>query len=170
MRDAQKSRVYEAENVLKVMVRRAEESGNPEVVIDGITLVLPPEARFGNLESIQEYVDKVQAMPGVRKAFPRRGLRPVTVRHRKGDRHAHYEPDTATIAVHNGGKRKDMRELLVLHELAHHYSPAMPAHGPEFADAELTLVDLVMGPQAGLALRLLFAQHGVNCQPKAVVR
>ena len=55
-----------------------------------------------------------------------------------------------------------MRELVVLHELSHHLdSSDGPDHGPGFLDTYLTLLALVMAPEAGLALRLLLAHHGV---------
>jgi len=36
------------------------------------------------------------------------------------------------------------------------------AHGPQFVETYCDLVTVVMGPEAGYVLRVLFAQHGVR--------
>lgn len=169
-RDSQKQRVYNAEHALQTMYDRTLESGHPSVIIDGISLVLPPEARFGSLDSIQAYVNRVMAMPSVVAQLGQDVPPAITVRERKGHSAAHYEgygPHGGTIAVHTGKKNWAMRELVVLHEMAHHFSRSSDtAHGPEFADALITLLELVMGPQAALALRLIFDQCGVDARPR----
>jgi len=126
--------------------------------ISGVELQLEPEARFGDLEGIRRYVERVQAMPAVLEAFPAHLHRPVRVRERQTGHAAHYKLNV--IAVNTRGDGWAMRELVILHELAHHYADT-PGHGPKFIAAEVELFKLVMGPQVSLALRLLFDQHNL---------
>lgn len=156
MKDTQKERVYEAEQALRWLYDHTKQ-GDYTVNI-GFDLTLPPEAKFGSVESVQSYVNRVTQMPSVVAEFGNRGE--VKVRQRKGTRFAHYEPMTNTIAVHDGRNNWAMRELVVLHELAHHFSPGAQ-HGPRFAANFARLADLVMGPEVGLALRVLFQQNNV---------
>jgi putative metallohydrolase (TIGR04338 family) len=164
-RDAQRQRLYDAQHILTTMIDHAQESGNPTVSIEGVSLVLPPEARFASLDSIQAYIKQVLAMPSVAERFGKWAQGEITVRERKGHTAAHYEgygPHGGTIAVHTGDRNWAMREVVVLHEIAHHFTRNdLPAHGPKFAAALIDLLGLVMGPEAGLALRLLFAQSDV---------
>jgi putative metallohydrolase (TIGR04338 family) len=146
MKDAQKSKVYAAEQVLRVIFDRAVESGNPMVEVEGVALTLPPEAKFASVESVQAYCDRVTEMVGATK---------VRVRSRQGDTHAHYEAP-GVIAVPDGRNRWALREIVVLHELAHHLSRSRrEAHGPEFVVAFIDLLSTVMGPEVGLAMRMI---------------
>lgn len=157
MRDSQKSKVYNAENILRFMMDNA--CDNPVVTIEGITLTLPPEGKFSSVEDVQRYVNRVTSMPSVLALF---GPAKISVRSRKGQRIAHYEPINRTIAVPENGTRWALREVVVLHELAHHYSPSGPSHGPEFADTMITLLGLVMGPEISLLARILYSQNDVR--------
>jgi len=163
MRDSQKSLVYESEFVLRDIYRRAAQSGNPMVEMNGAHVTLPPEARFGNVETIQSYVDRVLQMPSVIEAFGE--SRRVMVRKRKGVTKAHYS--LGEIAIPDTRSQWALREIVVLHELAHHYSPRGAAHGPEFASTFLTLLELVVGPEAALILRMIFADNGVQIVAKS---
>lgn len=157
-RDDQRSKVYRAEHALQFAYDHHAESAAIEVA--GVALQLEPEARFGDLDGVQRYVDRVLAMPAVIARFGNCG--PVTVRERKGARKAHYQD--GEISLHTAGnnsERWSLRELVVNHELAHHFTPSC-AHGAEFTAALTELIEIVMGPQAALALRLLYRQEGVR--------
>lgn len=157
IRDSQRSRVYAAEHALQWLY---DHSGDGATVINGVPLQLEPEARFGDLASVQRYIGRVTTMPAVIARFGDCG--PVTVRERKGSRKAHYQG--GVIALHTQGDNKSrwsLRESVVVHELAHHYAHGC-AHGPEFTAAITDLIEIVIGPQAALALRLLYAQEGVQ--------
>jgi putative metallohydrolase (TIGR04338 family) len=52
--------------------------------------------------------------------------------------------------------------LVMLHEVAHHLCQAEPAHGPEFVETICTLAELVMGPELGHVLRVVYAKEGVR--------
>lgn len=158
-RDDQRQRVYDAEHGLQNLYDTAVQIGNPVVALRGITLTLPPEARFASIDSIQTYVDRVRALPSL--AHHPRAAIPVTVRERQGDRKAHYENARAVIAIPATLGSWAMRELVVLHELAHHFAWGAQ-HGPRFAAAELDILGAVLGPEVELAQRILFDQHEVN--------
>jgi putative metallohydrolase (TIGR04338 family) len=56
-----------------------------------------------------------------------------------------------------------MRELVVLHELAHHLdSGGGPAHGPAFVATFCELAAAVMGPEVGHVLRVVYSKEGVR--------
>jgi putative metallohydrolase (TIGR04338 family) len=153
-RDFQVGRVYGAENTLAWMYDNVDHGS---ITITGIPIQLEPEAKFGTLEGIQAYVDRVLAMPSVVAAFGTR--EGVKVRERRGQAAAHYQ--SGTVAVNTTGTRWAMRELVILHELAHHFALG-DGHGSEFSSTLVTLTGLVMGPQVSLALKILYDTQGVK--------
>jgi len=126
-------------------------------------LTLPPEGRFGSVESVQRYVDDLLALPTVRQRWPT--VPPVRVRARRAATAAHYENHAGpgVIAVPDRDTADwAMRELVVLHEVAHHLCQALPPHGPEYVATICTLAELVMGPEVGHVLRVVYAKEGVR--------
>jgi putative metallohydrolase (TIGR04338 family) len=139
------------------MFDRAAQHSSRVIDFFGAQLTLPPEAKFGSVAAVQRYVDEVTA---------RVGAPPVTVRARRGTKAAHYETDGAVIAVPEQDTTWALRELVVLHELAHHLcaegpNADAPAHGPEFVATYCELCASVMGPEVGLVLRMVYAKEGV---------
>ncbi|MFD4266089.1 TIGR04338 family metallohydrolase [Rhodococcus sp. NPDC058481] len=164
-RDSQRTRVYEAESVVRNVFDRADR-GARELELFGSTITLPVERRFASVESVQDYADRVLALNWVRARWDRARTR-VAVRARAGAAAAHYEAGTATIAVplHTRGTAWALREFVVLHELAHHLEPAGQAlapHGPEFVDRYLTLVGEIIGGEAAFVLRTTMLENGVR--------
>jgi putative metallohydrolase (TIGR04338 family) len=99
----------------------------------------------------------------VRLEWP--GVQPLRVRARRAATAAHYESrdGAGTIAVPDRNTADwAMRELVVLHEVAHHLCQVPPPHGPEFVATFATLAELVMGPELGHVLRVVFAKEGVR--------
>ena len=142
---------------------RAAERESPAVEFFGTQLTLPPEGRFGSVESVQRYVDDVLALPAVRQQWP--DVAPLSVRARRAATAAHYEnrDGTGIIAVPDPDTADwALRELVVLHEIAHHLCDAEPPHGPEFVATICTLTELVMGPELGHVLRVVYAKEGVR--------
>lgn len=161
-RDSQRGKVYGAEHLVHRIFDRSADY--PLVEIAGSRLTLPPERRFGSIESVQSYVDRVLALNWVRVSWPRAGV-PVRVRERAGTTQAHYERTGAIMAVpgFRSGSGWALRELVILHELAHHLADARePAHGGRFVDRLLTLVDGVIGAEAALLLRVTLLDCGVR--------
>lgn len=165
-RDSQRSALYAAERLVHNVFDRSS-SGTNVLAIAGTSVTLPPEARFGSVESMRAYVVRVLALPSVVEKFPRAGI-PVTVRTRRGQSQAHYEYDptggAGVIAVPVADDRWAMRELVVLHELAHHLSPGSVTdkHGPRFAGTLIDLVGLVLGPEAALVYRITLGDSGIG--------
>lgn len=167
-RDAQRSRVYAAEEFVRTLFDRAAQHGSPAIDFFGDRITLPPEARFGSVASVQRYVDEVLALPEVVRQWP--GAAPIRVRPRRSAIAAHYENSDgdAVIAVPDrtrADRNPDwaLRELVVLHEVAHHLCDGSgPAHGPGFTATFCALAATVMGPEAGHVLRVVYAKESVK--------
>jgi putative metallohydrolase (TIGR04338 family) len=90
------------------------------------------------------------------------------VRRRNGSGRAHYERRLAggpviAVPTHVAGTAWALRELVVLHEIAHHLTdPDVAAHGPEFVTVLLDLVDGVVGPEAAFLLRVCLTDAGAR--------
>jgi putative metallohydrolase (TIGR04338 family) len=163
VRDTQRPRVYAAEEFVRTLFDRTAQHGSPVVEFFGTKLTLPPEARFGSVPAVQRYVDDVLALPQVRQHWP--PVSALTVRSRRAATAAHYEnrDGTGVIAVPDRDTADwAMRELVVLHEVAHHLCRAQPPHGPEFVTTLCTLTELVMGPEVGHVLRVVYAKEGAR--------
>nr|WP_296777222.1 TIGR04338 family metallohydrolase [Rhodococcus sp. (in: high G+C Gram-positive bacteria)] len=165
-RDSQRSKVYEAETLVRVIFDRAVERNLRTVEILGSTITLPIERKFASLESVQSYVDAILKLNWIRETWPQAGS-VVHVRERSGAGASHYERDSHTIAVpmHRRNEAWALRELVVLHELAHHFQPEqsdIPSHGGEFVDRFVTLVSEIIGQEAGFLLRATMLESGVK--------
>ena len=164
-RDRQRAAVYDAEHLVQRIFDRAWEF--PTVEVAGSRLALPPERHFGSLDDVQLYIDRVRRLPILRERYPRAEV-PLTLRQRRGQASAHYERLGAVVALppYAGGKAWALRELVVLHELAHHLATDaeaadQPQHGPAFTGRFIDLVGEIIGPEAGLLLRVTYADCGV---------
>jgi putative metallohydrolase (TIGR04338 family) len=161
--DPHRARVYEAESALARMIDRRDDF--PVVAAFGSRILVPDDRKFGDIAGVQRYVDGVLGLDWVRRLAPERATLPVRVRARAGGARAEYEFATHTIAVptHRVGGRWAMRELVVLHELAHHLSGAAD-HGGAFVTCLLELVGELVGVEAGFLLRaaLLDAEVAVG--------
>ena len=51
---------------------------------------------------------------------------------------------------------------ILLHEIAHHLCDEAPPHGSHYVAALCTLAELVMGPELGHVLRVVYAKEGVR--------
>lgn len=161
-RDFQRAKVYAAEAFVRTLFDRAAEHHSRVIDFFGTQLTLPPEARFASLDNVRRYVGEVLGFPAVRERWPDPG--PLTVRARRGLDAAHYEcsDGAGVIAVPERSSRWALRELVVLHEIAHHLCAAEPAHGPEFTDTFCELTTTVMGAEVGYVLRVVYAKEGVR--------
>ena len=163
VRDSQRSKVYAAEDFVRTLFDRAAEHGSSSVDFFGAQLTLPPEARFGSLDALQRYVDDVLALPALRRQWA--DVAPLRVRARRAATAAHYEKrdGIGVIAVPDGNDADwAMRELVVLHEIAHHLCDEQPPHGSQYVTTLCTLAELVMGPEVGHVLRVVYAKEGVR--------
>ena len=163
-RDSQRSRVYAAEQFVRTLFDHAAGRGSRAIDFFGDSITLPPEARFGSVASVQLYVDAVLALPVVADRWP--GSERIAVRPSRASTAAHYEirDGTAVIAVpETGAADWAMRELVVLHEVAHHLNTGGGgAHGPNFVATFCELAALVMGSECGHVLRVVYSKEGVR--------
>ena len=170
-RDTRRQQFYDTERAVLALTDRP--GGGAQIVqIAGTELTVQAQAKFGSVDAIARYIDDVLAMPAVVDRFPR-ATRPVRVRNRRSARAAHYTPadhpgadgpaGIAEIAIPaSSDDRWAMRELVVLHELAHHLDDSDgPAHGPGFAHTLVELTGLVLGPEVSLVYRVLLTDAGL---------
>ena len=159
--DRQRARVYAAESVVHRLIDRRTDF--PVIEAYGSRVVVPDDRKFGDIDSVQRYVDAVLALDWVRRAAPDRATIPARVRARAGATKAEYEPLTHTIAVptHRIGGGWAMRELVVLHELAHHLTGGAD-HGPAFVAMLVDLVAELVGAEAGFLLRSALLDAGAS--------
>ena len=163
--DDQRSRVYAAEDLAARILDRSAE--HPVLEVAGSRITLPVERRFGDVAAVQRYADAVLDLDWVRVRWPRADHR-LRVRERRGASRAHYEREAGVLAVPapEAGGRWALRELVILHEIAHHLGDSdEPAHGPAFAGRLVELVDEIIGPEVALLLRVSFADEGVVLGP-----
>jgi putative metallohydrolase (TIGR04338 family) len=152
-RDAQRSRVYAAEEAWALRLDAARR-GARRAVVGGSALTLPQELRFGTLEDAQRYADQhVEGLP------------PVRLRPRKGQAAAHYAPpDDVALPLPPYGEPWALRESVLLHELAHHlafHTHGSADHGSSYTACMLDLVARALGEEAAFALRVDYGEHGV---------
>ena len=163
-RDVQRAKVYDAEALVRTVFERADQHGVRALEVLGSQITLPVERKFASVESVQTYVDKVLALNWVRARWSR-SAEPVRVRARAGNSAAHYSQGVLAVPLHVGGTAWALRELVILHELAHHLdrpdSTAAP-HGPEFVGRYLELVSEIVGSEAAFLLRCTYLDCGVR--------
>ncbi len=169
-RDTGRAAFYDAERLVHRLFDNAPSSRT--VQLAGAEITLPAEARFASIDAVQDYVRRVLDLPGVRERFPR-AAEPVSVRKRRGRRQAHYArrvpvsgggPVEAEIAIPSDSEgRWALRELVVLHEVAHHLDDTEgPSHGRGFVLTLIELVGLVLGPEAAFVYRVVLADSGIG--------
>lgn len=159
--------MYEAEQLVHRLLDSADETDVRTVEVFGSRLTLPIERRFASLDSIESYFQQVTALNWVRANWSRAAV-PIRVRARRGFSAAHYDSATGTVAIPMGPDRWALRELVLLHELAHHLDDLADRradHGPEFCGRLLELVDGVVGNEVAFLLRICFLETGVPLNP-----
>ena len=152
MRDTTKGNAYAAE----FRFRRWLDVADPCVTVFGSTWCPEAEVKFGSVESVQHYANRV--LQHIDEP------RPITVRERRGQTKAHYEGWTSTIALppHRIGGTWALRETVVLHEIAHHLSISDPGHGEDFARQFVRLHDDLGYPVRATLLRIALNEEGLT--------
>lgn len=146
-RDSDRAKVYSAEQ----SVRDILDCVGQTVRLHGSTIAVPMERKFGNIESIQTYVDQVLSHIGKPCG--------ITVRKRKGNMAAHYETRSNVIAIPDTSFGR--RESTVLHEVSHALSCG-EGHNEVFRTKHVELVKAVMGFEAAFILQSAYFQVGLN--------
>ena len=162
-RDAQRSRVYRAEDAWAARLDAARR-GAALATVGGSAVLLPAERRLGSLEAASDYCTRVVALPEVVAAFG--PVDPPALRPRRGVASAHWEaPGTIALPVPEHGEPWALRETVLLHELAHHLAETTGlarGHRPPYPAAVLLLTRAVLGEEAALALRIEYGEHDVE--------
>ena len=141
--DPDKNDVYAAEWQMRAVLDLANQVEDRTYNFHGHMMELPDERKFADLESIQRYYDAVCQLDAVQKEWP--GVKPPKVVQRRGETKAHYSALGAEVHVPMKG-RWALRELVILHELAHHLEHDQ--HGPKFRGAYVYLLGVCMGQEA----------------------
>lgn len=157
-RDGQRGHVYEAEQLMRHLLDNAAREGLATIEVAGSTVPVPIERKFGDLAAVQRYVDLV-----LQRVAEDYGVSSkVRVRARKGNAYATYQLGEIAVPDHDSWDRSwAMREIVVLHEIAHHLTHGH-RHGPKFLAAFVDIVDRFMGPEAALILRVLSHESGAR--------
>lgn len=125
----------------------AGESGTVEMF--GSSWTVPRERYFPDIPAIQRYVDEIRSRRWIWTEWPEANMTPVRVIARRGD----VEVATMRNGVLSIPDEWDWRrELIVLHELAHHYGNG--GHTKIFREALVSLVSHEMSDQLGFILRI----------------
>ena len=149
--DSQREAVYHAEHRLR---RWLDQTG--PVTVFGSRWDLEPDIRFVGIPDVQRYVDKVLGHLGRDDK--------VGVRARRGMRKAHYCDGVISIPPRSIGGEWALREIVVLHEIAHHLA-GVHGHGPLFTRAFLDLLDATGKPMTARVLQAAFWEAGVQIAP-----
>lgn len=120
-RSARSQTIYEAENELKHILDRALHDDVREYRAYGSVFDIPLELRFTSAESVQRYLDQVIAMSWMPSTSPVKA-KAAPKRDGKYRGYSKYVRESGTILLpdHGGGLSGEMREEVILHELAHH--------------------------------------------------
>lgn len=157
MKDERRAAVYAAEQQLRDLLSR---SSGGTVDFFGSQLPVPVERRFSSFAELADYLKDVLA----RSSWSE--LAAPALRPRRGAALAHYEYEAACIAIPEA-EQWAWRELVLLHELAHHIvalrtADRAAAHGPQFAGVYVELINQELGGTAALLLRAAFDGVGVE--------
>jgi putative metallohydrolase (TIGR04338 family) len=162
-RDAQRSRVYRAEDAWAARLDAARR-GAARATVAGSSVLLPAERRLGSLDAAAGYAARVLALPAVASVVGE--VPPPALRVRRGVRAAHWEPPgTLALPVPVHGEPWALRETVLLHELAHHVgetSGLSRGHSAPFPALVLLLVEAALGPEAAFALRVDYGRLAVE--------
>jgi putative metallohydrolase (TIGR04338 family) len=160
MRDPQAKATYAGEQAVGALLDGANSEGGDRCAhLAGSLITLPVERKFSSVETMQLYVDRVLALRQVRERFPH--ARQVRVRKARNDaKCAMSYGARGEIAIPMQGSVGGswaLRELVLLHELAHQVSPPEEHHGRAFRDNFAWLAGEAIGPEVALALRVCWA-------------
>ena len=141
-------RVYDAENTLLFML---DNGGTVQFL--GSSLTLPVERRFGDLEGASLSARGPAKTVGSPADSRTAGARA------QGPHEGPLVRDTIAIPDGIGERGWAMREVVVLHEYAHHvawHEHAATGHGRDFQEVYLGLLENAVAPEAALIVRVGF--------------
>ncbi len=151
MTDSRRSAVYAAESLVMDMIDRGA-----DVDFHGSRISVAPDRKFGQVADVERYLTWLRSHEWGAATVPQ-----PRVRQRRGAAKATWEaPDV--IAIPDAAWAR--RELVVLHEYAHHvvwHEGGGTRHGAAFCKTLAHLVRNAVGPAAGLLLTDAFFTAGL---------
>ena len=159
--------VYGAEFLLRDVLDVASE-GDGTYEFRGMHLTMPVEYKFGELDHIQRYVNAV-----INGGILSTGSNHSTVRVVEGSanlrKKAYYRTGRNQIVLPQRDKGSwAWREVVVLHEIAHHLTPGHE-HDEVFASCLAELLEQQIGPEAGLIYRVTLDRNNIKLKEKVNV-
>jgi putative metallohydrolase (TIGR04338 family) len=151
MTDSRRSILYAAESIAIDMVDRGA-----EVAFHGSRLTPDNDRKFGQVADVERYLTSLRSQTW---AYP--DVPAPHVRVRKGAAKATWQAP-GTIALPDAAWAR--RELIVLHEYAHHvrwHTAADPSHGSGFCRVLADLIRNAVGPATGLLFMDAFHRAGL---------
>ncbi len=151
MTDTRKSSVYDAESVVLDMVDR-----RADVEFHGARMTPDDDRKFGQVSDVARYLAWLRGHDWGHPDVP-----PPVVRVRRGESKATWEAP-GTIAIPDS--RWARRELIILHEYAHHvvwHTWQDSSHGARFCRVLADLVRNAVGQSTGLLLTDSFHRGGL---------
>ncbi len=162
-RDAQRSRVYRAEDAWADRLDAARR-GAASATVAGSRVLLPAERRFGSVDAAASWAARVLRLPEVVAVVG--DVPPPVLRIRRGSRAAHWEPPgTIALPVPAHGEPWALRETVLLHELAHHVGETTgrtTRHAAPFPAVVLLLAQAALGAEAAFVLRVEYGELAVE--------
>ncbi len=150
MRDADRSAVYAAEDLLTALLDRGG-----TVDFHGSLLEVPRQRHFAALSDVGDYLTAIRSQPWGCGHTPAPRLRV-----RRGTTRAHW---SAPVEIALPDTDWAMSEMVVLHEYAHHvtwHDTGRADHAGGFRDTMSALVGAALSPAAALVLTA--AYHGAG--------
>lgn len=163
MIDSDREQAYSAEDRVIQSLNWAAESQTGIITVDfhGSMLLLEQDKKFGDVASMQTYVDMIWPLVGT-------GPAPTVRASRSGRRSLYRGRDHV---IHMSMERWSRREIVLLHEIAHAVvrcttgSGAVPAHGPVWRRTYPAVVEAAGMGTASLLLRDAFSS--LSPEPEA---
>lgn len=115
---------------------------------------IPQEYKFKNMEDVQHYCDRALVLVN-------RANSPVVVRSAHANQSKAHYLSGGIYLPNRSTESWAWRELVVLHELAHHISQG-DGHGQNFSGAMVYLVTEMVGAELGFLLRMEYLKEGVT--------
>ncbi len=128
-------------------IRQVLETPDVPFKMHGVTITVPHERKFGHIDTVRKYVEHVCTSEGFSV--------PAVVESKKLKNRAYYEPLGVRITMPNFDKaRWAWREIVVLHEIAHHMQP-FQGHSDPFQKTFADLLGKYIGSEIGWAYSVL---------------
>ena len=155
--------VYKAENYIRFLAdeARKQDNGLVSAQILGSTFNIPMDRTFGDIESVRRYANIV--IQRMSHKYPRMAGVKISQQARMKAK-SYYRPSTHEIVLAgNVGadlNRWAMRELVVLHELAHAAAPVGESHGAKFTAIFSELLEEMLDNNMGIIARMAYHEAG----------